>query len=291
MKKFICSNCNKEFSKYNLQRHIEKKYKCYIKLIFDICNKEFDTYQALTRHKNNKKKCSKLDLETKYIISQQKIELLELKLQIANLIQLKNNDSKVSNITNNNNNTNNNTIIINNFGNENLDHIKISKLFNSINDISKKKYIECERKIMLYKDLRYDSHSISTIDVYNLLFDLIFLVKNENRTLKKENNKFYIKNEDWQEIVLDELTLKVFIKQQEVLVKIKSKMLLKNRDFMKIINMFFIRDDFNNYIIEVGNIEELWFSSRMKIFKKLLNYKLDSKTQDEQNINHIDNIL
>ena len=281
---FQCVNCQHQFkTEQELKRHANRKNNCNRILQCSNCYKIFKTKQNLEKHKNNKNQCIKINLELKnenLELKNENLELknenLELKLQVASL-----NQKTINNITNNN-------IIINNFGNENLGHIDVRKLNKQIFEIINKNYHLCDKKIMKYKDLRYSYFDIKIIDVYNMLIEVIYLSKEENRTIKKENNKFYIRNDNWNEIVLDDLTLGIFIKQQETLILAKSLVLFNDKNFKKIKDKFFDRDDNSEHILEVGNIDKDWFSSRLTMFKKLIDYKLENENDI---YNHVDNII
>ena len=85
-----CIKCNKIFnSNRNLQRHLDRKIKCDRVLECYNCKKKFKTIQNLNKHLNNKKKCEKITLETENKILKLEKEILKLKLENIQLIQIK----------------------------------------------------------------------------------------------------------------------------------------------------------------------------------------------------------
>jgi len=283
-----CNYCKKIFkSKQNLQYHLNKKNKCNIKLECDNCKKKFNNKQQLDRHLNNKKKCEKLDPKIENTILKLEKEVLELKIENIELKQINNINN--GNITNNINNgtINNNTINI--FGNESLDHITKQILEKEILKIAERKYDECYRKIMQFRGVKYPTTYIRMIDVHLLLTKLIYFTKKKNRTMKKENNKYYITNEDgWNEVDLDHIHIRTLTKHQEVLVQFES-LILENNLFRKTIENYFGQDDDFKLKIEVGRIEFILSTDRFNLLNKTLDYELENIENLE--INHTSNIL
>lgn len=146
--KTTCERCSEVFaSKYNLLKHFGRKFICTpidiehdidikilinkIKLqkpktIYDcqVCNKSFATKQSLKRHCT---KCKDNNIDVTYFKEKTDMEkeLDECKAKIKSL-----EDKLNTNIIQNNNNTNNNIqinknvqIVLQNFGNENLNHL------------------------------------------------------------------------------------------------------------------------------------------------------------------------
>ena len=281
-----CNYCKKIFkSKQNLQYHLNKKNKCNIKLECDNCKKKFNNKQQLDRHLNNKKKCEKLDPKIENTILKLEKEVLELKIENIELKQINNINN--GNITNNiNNGTINN---INIFGNESLDHITKQILEKEILKIAERKYDECYKKIMQFQGLKYPTTYIKMIDVHLLLTKLIYFTKKKNRTMKKENNKYYITNEDgWNEVDLDHIHIRTLTKHQEVLVQFKS-LILENKLFRKTIENYFGTDDEYKLKIEAGRIEFILSTDRFNLLNKTLDYELENI--DNLEINHTKNIL
>ena len=279
-----CNYCKKIFkSKQNLQYHLNKKNKCNIKLECDNCKKKFNNKQQLDRHLNNKKKCEKLDSEIENVILKLEKEVLELKIENIELKQINN-----TTINNNiNNGTINNTINI--FGNESLDHITQHILEKEILKIAERKYDECYKKIMQFQGIKYPTTYIRMIDVHLLLTKLIYFSKKKNRTMKKENNKYYITNEDgWNEVDLDQIHIRTLTKHQEVLVQFES-LILENKIFRKTIENYFGHDDEFKLKIEVGRIEFILSTDRFNLLNKTLDYELENI--DNFEINHTKNIL
>lgn len=202
-----------------------------------------------------------------------------------------NNLNNINSNNNNNNinsNNNNKTIIINNFGNENIEHITKKLLEKEIIKIANKNWDNCFRKQLEYKDINYNMLNIKLIDIHLLLTKLIYFSKKENHTLKKEFDKYYIKYNDWTEIELELLNLKVLSKQQEVLVKLKNSKLINNHSFIKIIENYFGGDYDNKLKIETGKIEFILSSKKYEMLTKLLNHELQNHDLE---INHNEMIV
>jgi|LauGreDrversion4_2_1035121.scaffolds.fasta_scaffold25373_2 hypothetical protein len=292
-----CNYCKKIFnSNRDLQRHLNRKIKCDRVLECDNCKKKFKTIQNLNKHLNNKKKCKKLDPEIENVILKLEKEVLVLEKEVLELKQINNiNNGNITNNINNgtiNNNTNNGTInnnTINIFGNESLDHITKQILEKEILKIAERKYDECYRKIMQFRGVKYPTTYIRMIDVHLLLTKLIYFTKKKNRTMKKENNKYYITNEDgWNEVDLDHIHIRTLTKHQEVLVQFES-LILENKIFRKTIENYFGHDDDFKLKIEVGRIEFILSTDRFNLLNKTLDYELENIENLE--INHTENIL
>ena len=281
-----CIKCNKIFnSNRDLQRHLDRKIKCDRILECDNCKKTFKTKQNLNKHLNNKKKCKKLDPEVENVILKLEKEVLVLEKEVLQLKQINNINN--GNITNNINNGTINTINI--FGNESLDHITQQILEKEILKIAERKYDECYKKIMQFQGIKYPTTYIKMIDVHLLLTKLIYFTKKKNRTMKKENNKYYITNEDgWNEVDLEHIHIKTLTKHQEVLVQFES-LILENQIFRKTIENYFGHDDEFKLKIEVGRIEFILSRDRFNLLNKTLDYELENI--DNLEINHIENIL
>lgn len=281
-----CIKCNKIFnSNRDLQRHLDRKIKCDRILECDNCKKTFKTKQNLNKHLNNKKKCKKLDPEVENVILKLEKEVLVLEKEVLQLKQINNiNNGTI------NNNINNGTInTINIFGNESLDHITQQILEKEILKIAERKYDECYKKIMQFQGIKYPTTYIKMIDVHLLLTKLIYFTKKKNRTMKKENNKYYITNEDgWNEVDLEHIHIKTLTKHQEVLVQFES-LILENKIFRKTIENYFGHDDEFKLKIEVGRIEFILSRDRFNLLNKTLDYELENI--DNLEINHIENIL
>ena len=281
-----CIKCNKIFnSNRDLQRHLDRKIKCDRVLECDNCKKTFKTKQNLNKHLNNKKKCKKLDPEVENVILKLEKEVLVLEKEVLQLKQINNiNNGTI------NNNINNGTINnINIFGNESLDHITQQILEKEILKIAERKYDECYKKIMQFQGIKYPTTYIKMIDVHLLLTKLIYFTKKKNRTMKKENNKYYITNEDgWNEVDLEHIHIKTLTKHQEVLVQFES-LILENQIFRKTIENYFGHDDEFKLKIEVGRIEFILSRDRFNLLNKTLDYELENI--DNLEINHIENIL
>ena len=285
-----CIKCNKIFnSNRDLQRHLDRKIKCDRVLECDNCKKKFKTIQNLNKHLNNKKKCEKLDPEIENVILKLEKEVLELKIENIELKQINNINNSTINSTINNNINNGTINNINIFGNESLDHITRQILEKEILKIAERKYDECYKKIMQFQGIKYPTTYIRMIDVHLLLTKLIYFTKKKNRTMKKENNKYYITNEDgWNEVDLDHIHIRTLTKHQEVLVQFES-LILENKIFRKTIENYFGHDDDFKLKIEVGRIEFILSTNRFNLLNKTLDYELENI--DNLEINHTENIL
>ena len=100
-----------------LPQNTTKKYQC------KYCNKILSRFDSLNRHMNT----CKGKKETETLVISQNEEMEKMKKEIEELknfkIQTQNNITN-NNCTNNSHNTTNNTININNYGNENLKHLR-----------------------------------------------------------------------------------------------------------------------------------------------------------------------
>ena len=257
-----CLKCGKFFStSQNLKKHLNRKIKCDNKIECELCKKEFKTKQHLNRHLNNKKDCKFLELE-------QRIELLELKLEISNL----------KNISNINNGTINNITNINiKFGDEDLSQITKKVLEDEIMKIINNEININEERLLKYKELGVGKSIRSDLlNLYSTLTKLIYFNKLPH-TMKKEDDKYYIKIDNWEEIELEKLNMKVLQKQQKTLTQLKSSTLLTDEDrrFAKLIENYFYTEIGNE--IKTCSIDELDLSDTKKIIlSKLLNYELEN---------------
>jgi len=299
-----CYKCGKLFkSKQNLQFHLDKKVKCDRVLECDNCKVIFQTKYKLDRHLNNKIKCLKITPDIELISA--KKEIIELKKELLDTkkenIEYKLENNKLKQTLNNCMvNTNNGVVNINNgtinniniFGSESIEHITKKILEREILKIAEKQYDECHNKIMSLHGLRYRGTSfIKMIDIHVLMTKLIYFTKKKNRTMKKENDKYYINSEDgWEETNLEQLHIKTLTKHQEVLVQCES-IILKNPMFRKVIEFYFDNDE-NKLIVEVGKIEFILSKSRLDILNKTLDIELYNMDKlDKLIINHSDNIV
>jgi hypothetical protein len=263
-----CLNCNKKFSTIqNLNKHINRKIKCDNKIECNECKREFKTRQNLNKHKVNKKGCKTIELENRIKMLELKNEILELKIKNATI---------VNNTINNNNITNINI----NFGDEDITHITKKILEREILKIINNEIEIDEERENKYKELGAGKAIRSDLlNIYSKLTKLIYFNK-KPYTMKKEEDKYYIKEEDWKEIELEKLNKKVIEKQQNTLAQINDSTHLKSEDrrFKKVIEDYFVTSEGDE--IKVGNIEILnLFSNKRKveILNKLLNYELEIK--------------
>ena len=302
-----CFKCNKSFkSKQNLQFHLDKKIKCDRVLECDNCKMVFQTKYKLERHLNNKIKCIKITPEIELISA--KKEIIELKKELLNTkkenieYKLENNKLKQTlsnNVTNNINNVNgdvniNNGTINNNiniFGSESIEHITQKILEQEILKIVQNQYDECYKQIMIFQNIRYESMFIKMVDIHLLMTKLIYFTKKKNKTMKKENNKYFINNEDgWEETNLEQMNIKILTKHQEVLVQCKSAF-IDEPTFRKVLEFYFNTDD-DKLIVEVGKIELFISEKRLILLNQVLDYELENMDKlDKMTINHDDNIV
>ena len=262
-----CVRCEKEFkTKQDLNRHLNRKIKCDNIISCEDCKKIFKTKQLLKQHKNNKKSCKEELLEAK-------IEILELKLELANLKStiINNNTTNI----NSNNTTINNTINI--FGNEDLRHITKKILQEEVLKIAEAEYDQYKGKLMELNGQRYNVGYIKDMELHILLNRLIYFTKNKNKTIKKENNKYYInKEEGWEDIELEELHINTLTKQQELLAKYKQ-LTLENKIYKRMIETYFT-DENCEVLIEATGIKDKQINNktRKQILSKLLEYELEN---------------
>ena len=196
-------------------------------------------------------------------------------------MQIKNGTVINNNITNN--------ININIFGNEDLTHITKKLLKEEILKIAEREYNECINKLMEIDGQRYNKDYIKDIDLYLLLTKLIYFTKNKNETIKKENDKYYINNEEgWKDVELEDLNIFTLNKHQELLVQCKD-LILENKIFRRVVEKYFI-DDEQNIIIEANGVKYKLIDKkpRQQILRKVLKYGLENKKLE---IEHKINIL
>jgi hypothetical protein len=263
----VCIKCNKEFkTNQDLNRHLSKKISCDRILKCFKCDKILKTKFNLNRHMS----ICKVSLEDCFNELRNELDALKLKL-------LTNNNTQNTIINNTQNNTTNNTqnnIIINSFGNEDISHItkellesKILKIINTSNsEIEKYNY----EGIIL--NCRYND--IKLLDVHILLTKLIYFSKKENNTMKKESDKYYIKDDKWKEINFNELHLKVLNKHQNVLIELESSTLINDYRFIKILENYFGSDSNCNLQIQPTKIEFILPKRKYKLLSELLDYEL-----------------
>ena len=267
---FKCEKCEKIFKlKTDLNRHINRKISCNRILQCLKCNKKFNFHRDLQRHLNKKFDCSNKNINKElYNLQNQVKELKEQLIMISN-----SNNTINSHNTTNTNNTNN--IIINNFGNENISHITKELLeMEILNILNKETNIE-NKKILEYKNIKYYSIDIKLIDVHILLMKLIYFSKLENNTIKKTDDKYYVNNEEWKEISLSDLNLRVLNKQQEILIKLKSSTLLLEKKFMKLLENYFGYNE-SHLNIKSGEIEFILPKRKFLLVQELLDHELEN---------------
>jgi hypothetical protein len=249
---------------------------------------KFKTKYNLERHLNNKKPCNKLSLEAENKILKLEKELLEIKLELHKIKQSNTNNINNNGTVNINQGTINN---INIFGNESIEHITKKILEQEILKIVKKDY-DCFNKVLEFKGIRYKgSGFIKMVDIHLLMTKLIYFTKKKNRTMKKENNKYFVNSEDgWEEIDLEQMNIKILTKHQEILVQCKS-VFIDEPSFRKVLEFYFNVEE-GKLVIEVGKIELFINEKRLILLNQVLDYELENMDKlDQMNIIHGDNIV
>lgn len=139
---------------------------------------------------------------------------------------------------------------------------------------------------MTYNEITYNRLDIKLLDIHILLTKLIYFTKTKNKTLKKEYDKFYIKTDDWEEINLEDLNLKVLQKQREVLITLKSSSLLKDKEFRRTIGEHLYDSDYN-LKFDDNNMEFELTPAKFNMLSKLLDYELRNTDFE---LKHLENI-
>lgn len=269
---FKCEKCEKIFKlKTDLNRHINRKISCNRILQCLKCNKIFKLKYNLQKHLNNKFDCSNKNISKELTDLQNQVKKLK-----EQLIMISNSNNTINSHNQNCNNTNNtNNIIINNFGNENISHITKELLEMEILKILNKETNLENKKILEYKNIKYYSIDIKLIDVHILLMKLIYFSKLENNTIKKTDDKYYVNNEEWKEISLSDLNLRVLNKQQEILIQLKSSTLLLEKKFMKLLENYFGYNE-SQLNIKSGEIEFILPKRKFLLVQELLDHELEN---------------
>jgi hypothetical protein len=285
-----CLKCNKEFKiKRDLERHLNRKIKCDNQIECEFCQKIFKTKQLLQQHMNKKKNCRLEAAEYRNEVLELKNQNLELKLEIEKL----KNTNNTTNITNNINNTNNGTInnTINIFGNEDLTHITKKILKEEILKIAEADLDPYKGKLFEIKGQRYNNSYIRDMELHMLLNKFIYFSKKKNRTIKKENDKFYInKEEGWTEINQEDLYIITLFKQQELLAKNKD-LTVDDKLYRRVVEKYFT-DDECNVIIEATGVKDKMINKkpRKQILYSLLDYELENVKKNFK-LNHELNLI
>ncbi len=298
-KKHICDRCKKGFdTKFNLERHLNKKNPCTSEKIENVCNiceKVFKSKTGLDYHKNKKKPC-------KPIVEKLKEENAQLKSLIVT-----NNNIINNNTTNNNQKINTKNIQYNIYVNSNdLSNIKdnlnsfsykqIDKIIKHI-DIENNEQIQllninknyckdfildntdeiCDLFKILYANFKYLPCILFRLDELN--FDEIYVKDDINTLNKLDNSKLlYIIYE----------TFNVLIKEYSEFINQKLKKYYKdfitqyNNGLFKDLNkdhvkkfLSDIKNKLRNHIIELYDDLELLYKKNIK--------KLNNKNNDFTN--------
>ena len=297
-----CVKCDMVFkTKRNLKNHLDKEIPCDLILQCENCKKIFQTKYNLQSHLNNKNKCKKMDPVTELELVKKELdfskkEIFNLKSEVIEL-KTENEKLKQTIIIYDNHGTINNTINhitkINIFGNESLEHITQAILEKEILKIAEREYNNCFKRHLEFRGARYEGSSfIKMVDVHMLMTKLIYFTKKANRTMKKENDKYYINNEEgWEEVDLDQIHIQTLTKHQEVLVRFKS-LIIENQVFRKTIENYFGHDDDFKLRIEAGQIEFILSDKRLRLLNKTLDYELENLDKlDSLEMNHEKNII
>lgn len=249
---FKCEKCNKEFkTKQDLNRHQLKKIPCDRILKCVKCNKDFKTKYNLNRHLTS---CGTLDKDfiskiiTDIELLKSEVKLLKSKIVIQD------------------------SITINTFGNEDTRFITKELLEDEILKIINKDTGTIPFEYM-GKILKCNTNDIKLLDLHILLTKLIYFNKDENRTLKKEFKKYYIKDDEWKEIDFEDLHFKVLNKQQDILINLKSSEMINDYKLIKILENYFEFDDDDNLQIQKSKINLP--KRKYKLLNELFDYELD----------------
>jgi hypothetical protein len=160
-----------------------------------------------------------------------------------------NNSTINSNNINSNNTTNN--ITLNLFGSEDLDHINKKFIENKLKQILRKIPDICIGKNMKLKDNIYPSNYIEFIDLNKMFIENIFLTKPENKTIKIEDNKSFINNQNgWEDCEIEEIADTVLNTIETLLMQLKESKLIQKTEIVKIIENN-IKTDRNNNIVKL----------------------------------------
>jgi len=168
---------------------------------------------------------------------------------------------------------------INEFGKEDIEFIKKNTLNIELNNIIDKKYLsDFYKNKFKINDFNYTGIiDLKMIDIFTYFLELIYNTQENNKTIKYDNNQFFIYSEDqWKEIEIKELIINIFSKIWLIL-KI-YKINLTENDHME----DYIEDTYKEKITYGYQIGE------NKYYKKILiQYFINSKSFD----NHIENIV
>ena len=169
--------------------------------ICKFCNNNFTRSDSLNRHYN---RC-KLKKESESLILHQHSDFVEMKKEIEELKKYKTNIQNQNNNTTNNNNINNGNIInINNYGNENLNHLRTRdflKLFDGIFGAVPKliEKIHFDNKHPENKNIKYTNKKLPFIKVVK---DKKWqLINKKPELLDLIDSKYYMLKEKYFEII------------------------------------------------------------------------------------------
>lgn len=273
---FSCKICNKEFKyKSDLDIHLKRKISCNRILKCNKCDKKFKLKSDSQRYLNKKFDCSNKSINNELVELQNQVK--ELQQQLITISNSNNtlNSHNQTNSHNNNHTNSHNNIIINNFGNEDISHITKELLETEILNILNRETNLGNKKVLEYKNIKYSPIDIKLIDIHILLMKLIYFSKLENNTIKKDDDKYYVNNNNWNEISLSDLNLRVLNKQQEVLICLKSSELISERKFMKLLENYFGYQE-DNLKIKTGQIEFILPKRKFLIIRDLIDYELEN---------------
>jgi len=234
--------------------------------------------------KNKLLELSKINIE----LENENLELTENNLELQNKILYLEDQIKKLKKTNNN-------LLVNNiflFGHESLEHITIRLLERYITEIIEFDYDNLKNKFLEINGQKYRKEHIKDIDIHLLLTRLIYTTNIKNRTIKKENNKYFINSDNgWENVDFNYLNEKILTKHQEVL-SICEPIILENKLFMRAVKHYFQDDENYELIIKPTGIENTFLENypRNIILKKLLDYELDNLNKLDK-INHSNNIV
>lgn len=254
-----CFKCKQLFkSKYNLKNHLNRKIPCDLIYKCNNCNKEFITKQNLNKHLNRKNPC--INTQINYLLNRvQQLEEQVLNDNINNRVhqlEEKITNNIINNSTVNSNNTTNN-ITLNIFGSEDIDHINKKFIENKLKQILRKIPDICIGKNMKLKDKIYPSNYIEFIDLNKMFIENIFLTKPENKTIKIEDNKSFINNQNgWEDCEIEEIADSVLNTIENLLMQLKESNLIQKTEIVKIIENNIKTDRKNGIVkLEVGKLD------------------------------------